>query len=263
MKCQKCGYTSFDFLAECKKCGTDLVTIRDALGFDAVKPSMPFFLGALLKDYTSSAPRKKDSRDQYAEIEFGEFEMDAQDKQEGVAPTLGFPGGASDGAGRSSLSPGRDVRNDEITLAAPASPVVAEAASVSAPPVSEKNDSLGELDFDVDFLLEPEPPKSSTAPPVSRSPISSSPSAALPDNDQDLAAIDISDDELRLLIEEIDSVPKAPATPRATRAPSQPAESPATTSEDNLIIELSDKDLENLLLELEETPEPGDRKKPS
>lgn len=38
MKCPKCGYTSFDYLDECKKCGSDLSTVRSILGVIAVSP---------------------------------------------------------------------------------------------------------------------------------------------------------------------------------------------------------------------------------
>ncbi len=51
MKCAKCGFISFDFLSECKKCGTNIAGTREALGFDGNKPAIPFFLGALLQDF--------------------------------------------------------------------------------------------------------------------------------------------------------------------------------------------------------------------
>jgi hypothetical protein len=38
MKCPKCGYTSFDYLDECKKCGADISDIRALLGVIAVSP---------------------------------------------------------------------------------------------------------------------------------------------------------------------------------------------------------------------------------
>jgi hypothetical protein len=50
MKCQKCGYVSFDYLSQCKKCGADLTTVREKLGFSALKPEVPSLLGALLRD---------------------------------------------------------------------------------------------------------------------------------------------------------------------------------------------------------------------
>ncbi|GAB4259450.1 hypothetical protein [Deferrisoma sp.] len=38
MKCPKCGYTSFDHLDECKRCGTDLRDVRTLLGLIVVRP---------------------------------------------------------------------------------------------------------------------------------------------------------------------------------------------------------------------------------
>jgi hypothetical protein len=38
MKCSKCGYTSFDYLNECKKCGTDISDVRAMLGVIAISP---------------------------------------------------------------------------------------------------------------------------------------------------------------------------------------------------------------------------------
>jgi hypothetical protein len=50
MKCQKCGYVSFDHLSQCKKCGGDLTAARGLLGFSAVKSEVPSLLGALLRE---------------------------------------------------------------------------------------------------------------------------------------------------------------------------------------------------------------------
>jgi hypothetical protein len=74
MKCSKCGFVSFDFLSECKKCGTNIAGSREALGFDTMKPSVPFFLGALLKDYETSAPGAEAARneDTISSFDFGE-----------------------------------------------------------------------------------------------------------------------------------------------------------------------------------------------
>ncbi len=38
MKCPKCGYTSFDYLDECKRCGTDLRDVRALLNLITVSP---------------------------------------------------------------------------------------------------------------------------------------------------------------------------------------------------------------------------------
>ena len=59
MRCSKCGYVSFDYLSECKKCRTNLTGTRDGLGFFAAKPAVPSLLGSLLSDYEH--PVKQDS----------------------------------------------------------------------------------------------------------------------------------------------------------------------------------------------------------
>jgi hypothetical protein len=50
MKCQKCGFVSFDYLSQCKKCGADLTGVRELLGFSALKSEVPSLLGTLLKN---------------------------------------------------------------------------------------------------------------------------------------------------------------------------------------------------------------------
>jgi hypothetical protein len=50
MKCAKCGFISFDYLAACKKCGTNLNQARTGLGFSDVKPEPPPFLKALVEE---------------------------------------------------------------------------------------------------------------------------------------------------------------------------------------------------------------------
>jgi len=48
MKCQKCGFVSFDHLSKCTKCRADLTAVRQGLGFSAFKSEPPFLLGTLL-----------------------------------------------------------------------------------------------------------------------------------------------------------------------------------------------------------------------
>lgn len=79
MRCPKCGYFSFDYLTECGKCGVGLSEVKEKLGLVAIKPSVPFFLGSLLKDGTPPEGVADDWDGQTAspgsnlsEIEFGE-----------------------------------------------------------------------------------------------------------------------------------------------------------------------------------------------
>jgi len=57
MKCPRCDYTSFDYLESCRKCGSNLIVVREALRLPAIKPEVPFLLGSLLDDIEKpSAP---------------------------------------------------------------------------------------------------------------------------------------------------------------------------------------------------------------
>ncbi len=60
MRCSRCGYTSFDYLSECRSCNTGLAKVRDELGFPPVKPAMPFLLGSLLKDSQPAALQRRE-----------------------------------------------------------------------------------------------------------------------------------------------------------------------------------------------------------
>ncbi len=51
MKCPKCDYTSFDYLESCKKCGNNLLAVRESLRLPGIKPEVPFLLGSLLEDF--------------------------------------------------------------------------------------------------------------------------------------------------------------------------------------------------------------------
>lgn len=85
MRCPKCGYNSFDYLAQCKKCGTDLTRTRQELGMLHVGATNPFFLGALLGD--DSKPKAKDEKVFEASPVFDDFEEPSPDhKEEAIAP---------------------------------------------------------------------------------------------------------------------------------------------------------------------------------
>ena len=59
MRCPKCGYNSFDYLSECRKCSADLTLTRHELGFTGGKPATPFLLGPLLKEHKEAEPEAK------------------------------------------------------------------------------------------------------------------------------------------------------------------------------------------------------------
>ena len=70
MKCQKCGFVSFDYLSECRACGADLTIIRQRLGFSALKSEVPFLLGTLLK-----GGGKSESRQEWVDEEAEDFDL--------------------------------------------------------------------------------------------------------------------------------------------------------------------------------------------
>jgi hypothetical protein len=47
MRCPKCRFVSFDYLDQCKKCGTDLSAERERLNLFNFEPSIPHFFGVL------------------------------------------------------------------------------------------------------------------------------------------------------------------------------------------------------------------------
>lgn len=59
MKCPKCGYTSFDYLRECKKCGEPLDDSRKALNLKMGKPTLFTEMGGELKNKEKSEMEDK------------------------------------------------------------------------------------------------------------------------------------------------------------------------------------------------------------
>lgn len=58
MRCPKCGFVSFDYLARCKKCSRDLEDARRALNLVDAKPAVPFLLGSLVGAAVHGAGRE-------------------------------------------------------------------------------------------------------------------------------------------------------------------------------------------------------------
>lgn len=58
MRCEKCGYVSFDHLSECKNCHASMTAARAGFRFSTVRPSVPSLLGSLLNETppTAKAP---------------------------------------------------------------------------------------------------------------------------------------------------------------------------------------------------------------
>lgn len=248
MRCQNCGYISFDHLSACKKCGGDAAAARDALGLVAGRPTMPFFLGALVSGAQSApvvaAPLEKVSDDAdtlFAEIDFGSDDLSFELTEE--PPPLKAPmpaAGAAMSSQMSSQSRGREMTEmDDIEIdigSAPDEDLVLDMSSLDESPSKAM---FKEEDFQLDFaLMEPKPVASAKAP-ASKD---SNGKSAL---DDDLGLDLDSEFNLELNLDE-------PSPPR----PSRGLESTlgvAGAHDDDLVIDLGDDDLHGLLKELEES----------
>lgn len=153
MKCPKCGYTSFDYLDSCKKCGTDLSNARAMLGVIAISPDE-----MALATPSGSPPEEELSplaefENEFQSTSFEEETLPSIDEEEVsfddsmssfVEPTSYGPASA--------LAPEEDLSTDDFL--AMASPDAAPKAPPPPPPPppkpaqpKEEDDEFLDLDF--------------------------------------------------------------------------------------------------------------------
>ena len=248
MRCHKCGYISFDHLSECKKCGVDLVATRDKLGLAFMKPSEPFLLGSLIKDNRSDArtelltpsgsPRFETQMtdielapDTSLDLEFADIE-----ERESSEEPESFPGQARV---RDQLSSARKVLED---IDSPRRPDL---------PASSGRD----MELDLDAVLEAATAEEAREPRA----VESEALEPLPE-----------DMEIALSMEDLDQFmedsgpPETVETQPRTVSYSSPSrddgsleliieDEPPKKPEDEMTIELTSGDLDDLLQELEES----------
>ncbi|MGA3115599.1 MAG: hypothetical protein ABSF90_14350 [Syntrophobacteraceae bacterium] len=260
MKCTKCGYVSFDYLSECKKCRTSLTAARDGFGFAGEKPTVPFLLGSLLSVYESPA---------HMESTVVETEM---------STPFSFGEGVGDG----------------FRLEKPENQTGEIASAVVNPDESEEDFSLLDLsDEELELLIDREsfgsveveaiPPGSDRGSTGNRAPeplLTPEPTPfeiSLPEGETQSAA-ETAQDELALEFDDyphgLDSEPEITPTveliPELLGDPKGLAQAHEDTDEfklgpeqawpepegsiDDFVIELSENDLETLLEELRSTP---------
>jgi len=254
MKCHKCGFISFDYLSECKKCGVDLTAGREKMGLSSIKPSEPFFLASLLKSHVSepgSGPKttaaSASAWSDLAEIDLGDepaLDLDLSDSED--APTSGLPftvdGRVSDQS-VSSLKVPKEAGKPVFTR---------QASSVE-----------DELELDLDSVLDAAGTSGIQQPPK---PETEGIELIIEDSEMELSV-----DNLDLFIEDAESLKGTAATERAAGSPAGTSakstdgglvmtEDPLRNTEDEMVIELSSDDLESLLEELEEAPGGGGKK---
>ena len=226
MRCQKCGFIGFDHLSECSVCGGDLSSSREKLGLLPRKLAAPCFLGALLKDYQGAPPNQVNEPPRIdpvvssiAEIEFGdELELS------GESPDFGL----------GSISPG-------VPSMAMSSPRAAADPFDGAMMIDLSDDDLdpakdgkmaGEIELDLDFLLEGESSVAEEDPTVFGS---------ADKKNGDSATLELTDADLDQITSE-----------------SEPAVDLNGSSSDdashefgNMVLDLSDDDLHKLISDLE------------
>jgi len=221
MKCTKCGFVSFDYLSECKKCGINLSAPRDALGFSGKKSDVPFFLGSLLKEHVK--PPAADNKDL---------------TEDSSTPSFDF-------GDESEFSGSFGNAEEAVMTVAAEQTAAAEQVAVSASEATETEDfSLLDIsDEELDILMAEDV----------NEPASSSGSQPAPSQSEGVTK--------DTLIPQVDvsSLPGLAGQDSESGVPVGSAGATRKDTEDeNLVIDLSDMDLENFLSELDDPSEQGD-----
>jgi len=171
MKCSKCGYTSFDYLKSCQKCGADLQAAREALGLALYDVSLPVgsqamgmamgSSGALAAAMGGMAAAETPS---HGPMETMRMESEPATFREGPAPVAeAEPGIELDLAAVAALEPepaplpGATMRIEPAEI----TEVPAQAVPVTAPEVALEPQ---EISFDLAEEETPQPPVTQAAP---------------------------------------------------------------------------------------------------
>jgi hypothetical protein len=243
MKCHKCGFVSFDYLADCKKCGVNLEGARSILGMLDFKPTMPFFLGAMINARPAGANGgpaglggQASDATGFGDLSFGgdlEFEIEedvqpvsaqtAAHADQDIFPNIDLPEGFS-------LSFGEEEKAEDFELVI--GPEFEQALNLELNAKDLENQGepavvaseLAELQFDEPLL----------------------------DFTPELPVAELTVGEVEPLISELAldiSLEPADVAPGLDPKPSEQA---AEVGQDSLVIDFSQNDLEGLLLELDD-----------
>jgi len=234
MRCPKCGYHSFDYLSECGKCHTDLSKVRQELGFSSVRPTMPAWLVSLVKEGPQHA------------------KMD----QVGHAEAIDLDDLLQASALAAESVPELSLEDDSIPAEAAAEPIEFQLDDADQTLRAEVGGKSGER-----APVPIESPAATAAVPVEIQADLDPPASAE-------MTIDLSDDLhdwslLDLQMDEGDG-PAASELQEGAHAAERslaaaPRVKPGKEAKDEAIIELSEEDLEGLLLELENGGKESDK----
>ncbi|MDY6910273.1 MAG: hypothetical protein SWC40_10100 [Thermodesulfobacteriota bacterium] len=265
MKCIKCGYTSFDHLSECKKCGINLSDARESLNLPAMEPSVPFLLGALLdgRDSTGSGEQESAAVEAQADV-IESIEMLSLDSPETEELTLELideedEGPSGEGVSGDGTVPGgvalsrqgdEPLKEESLRLAREETPPSAESGG---PQMEEKADEAEPLALELDETaldslreeleavdqLIVQIDESSGETDTQAGPAEEAGEAVELDLDEDSLVL-TEDDELEWL--EVNEVLEV--------IPEEEAEEASADAAEAIELELSEEDLEGLVLEL-------------
>jgi hypothetical protein len=190
MKCSKCGFISFDYLGECKRCGANLASTSDGLGLVSARKSMPFMLGSLLKDYVKPAEGEENSLMAGGTLPA----IDLTEIEEPPVPRA--PAAAEDDLNLDFSKEEIEllIEHEEAPTPAPAPAKKPEPAAAAAQ--TSELDAMEELtlDFDDNVLEEPKP----------AAPAAAQPSAAAAKPASEELELDLSESDLADLLSDLD-----------------------------------------------------------
>jgi len=274
MRCQKCGYISFDHLSECKSCGVDLKAVRDELGYFPVEPSMLPVLESLLKgqdDTFLEAGAKTQSRQSH-ESSSPDFELNEVFELDTIE-----------------LAP--DTENSPPIAPAPAQAEMKghlDSALKVFQDIESLNDSPGEsktvesekdFEFEIDFVLDDlflsddaakpgyapkAPAKSQTAmePAELSLEMPRMETVSMSETIPEISSVELSDEDLDQIVLDADlekeldlQIDFDDVPPAQAKVPEKvdPVVKSVGGKEDGMVLEISEDDLENLILELEDS----------
>jgi hypothetical protein len=265
MRCAKCGYFSFDYLSECKKCRTNLADVRVRLGFSGATPAIPSMLGSLFRDYGPAANQVSElvAIATSDPLDFAEKLDSAPRPVELESQTVASPlvfANAEEAEEDFSLL---DLSDEELDL------LIDEKAFATGdigPAIQTRTDT-DDVDFTLPeclsssdpapeaFKIEPAEVKMSPVPPSGDLELIFDSNDYLPQfRDEPAAAAPTItlNQELSLDLPELDRVPGVAAS--EFEAFQQPGGPQNCKSEDDFVIELSEDDLDSLLVELSHPP---------
>ncbi len=154
MKCPKCGYVSFEYLDECRKCGRDISQFKAAIGLTAFTPGVI----NVLKYAEGEEEAEEAAAEEPPEIAAAVEEPPVETIQETAlghhlySPALSVEEAGSKTAGEAPVEAAAEEKGEiEITLPEETAETAAE---VSPPPVQEEE--KGGIEFNLEIPEEKE-----------------------------------------------------------------------------------------------------------